>query len=173
MPGITAADDQRITSNETRCPQLKVSEWKRSLLLFLEIIFSARKLVDMISTLEKRAEFLFSSCLDKLQRLDSCTYRNGMTKALTLLSCYTFTVKKKAPSRHPVYMLVLHHIFFIGTGENSEKPMTNISNMFLQMCVVNSPKKDVYTEERNVFISPFFLPSPEIKTVKLKVRYTF
>ncbi|XP_028391858.1 ankyrin repeat, SAM and basic leucine zipper domain-containing protein 1-like [Dendronephthya gigantea] len=52
--------------------------------------------------------------------------------------------------------------------ESSEKPMTNISNMFLQMCSVNSLKEDVCTEERNVFMSPFFLPNPEIKTIKLK-----
>ncbi|CAB3998980.1 Ankyrin repeat domain-containing SOWAHC [Paramuricea clavata] len=54
--------------------------------------------------------------------------------------------------------------------ENGEKPMTNISNMFLQMCLVSPPEVDVCSEEKTaVFLSPFFLPTnPETQTIKLK-----
>jgi hypothetical protein len=52
--------------------------------------------------------------------------------------------------------------------------MTNISNMFLQMCLVSPPEVDVCSEEKTaVFLSPFFLPTnPETQTIKLKVRQT-
>jgi hypothetical protein len=65
-------------------------------------------------------------------------------------------------------------ICFVGPKENGEKPMTNISNMFLQMCLVSPPEVDVCSEEKTaVFLSPFFLPtSPETQTIKLKVRQT-
>ena len=62
----------------------------------------------------------------------------------------------------------------LGSKGNGEKPMTNISNIFLQMCLVSPPDEDVCREESNsVFMTPFFLPpNPETQTIKLKVRET-
>lgn len=54
--------------------------------------------------------------------------------------------------------------------KNEDKPMSNISNMFREMCLITPPQLDVCKEDGNAFLlSPLCLPpKPEVKTVKTK-----
>ena len=109
----------------------------------------------------------------EVSNLEWCPYQKGIREVFLVLYSYWKIagfdhMEIKFPSLKNMPISI-----YVGPSKgNGEKPMTNISNIFLQMCLVSPPEVDVCSEERNtVFSSPFFLPpNPETQTIKLKVR---